>query len=204
VGGAQQVSAATFADFDYVALGHLHRPQHCGSDAVRYAGSLLKYSFAEHDHHKSVCVVDIGPRGSAPGDAGRAGRAAVAVETVALSPRRDVRRLEGTLAELLARGPSDPHNDDYVLASLLDRGALLDPIGQLRAVYPNALSIERPVYEAAGAGEPRRPRPGSVGDLELFGTFFRYATGDDLTAAERSELAAVVDALDRRRREAGA
>jgi DNA repair protein SbcD/Mre11 len=204
VGGAQQVSAATFADFDYVALGHLHRPQRCGSDVVRYAGSLLKYSFAEHDHEKSVCVVDIGPRGSASGDAGGAGRAAVAVETVALSPRRDVRRLEGTLAELLERGPSDPHNDDYVLASLLDRGALLDPIGQLRAVYPNALSIERPVYEAVGAGEPRRPRPGSVGDLELFGTFFRYATGDDLTTAERSELAAVVDALDRRRREAGA
>jgi hypothetical protein len=78
-----------------------------------------------------------------------------------------------------------------------------DPIGQLRAVYPNALSIERPLYEAIGSGELRRPRPGSVGDLELFGTFFRYATGDDLSAAERAELAAVIDALDRRRREAG-
>ena len=203
VGGAQQVSAGTFAGFDYVALGHLHRPQVCGADAVRYAGSLLKYSFAEHAHDKSVCVVDIGPRGSAAGEAGHAGRAAVGVETVALSPRRDVRRVEGTLAELLERGPSDPHRDDYVLASLLDRGALLDPIGQLRAVYPNALSIERPLYEAVGSGELRRPRPGSVGDLELFGTFFRYATGDDLSAAEQAELAAVIDTLEHRRREAG-
>ena len=182
VGGAQQVSAGTFAGFDYVALGHLHRPQTCGSEAVRYAGSLLKYSFAEHAHDKSVCVVDIGPRGSAAGEAGEAGRAAVAVETVALAPRRDVRRLEGTLAELLEQGPSDPRSGDYVLASLLDRGALLDPIGQLRAVYPNTLSIERPLYEGVGVGERRRPRPGSVGDLELFGTFFRYATGDDLSA----------------------
>jgi exonuclease SbcD len=203
VGGAQQVSASTFAGFDYVALGHLHRPQTCGSDTVRYAGSLLKYSFAEHAHDKSVCVVDIGPRGSAAGEAGEAGRAAVTVETVALAPRRDVRRLEGTLTELLERGPSDQRSDDYVLASLLDRGALLDPIGQLRAVYPNTLSIERPLYEAVGAGELRRPRPGSVGDLELFGTFFRYATGDDLSAAEREELAAVIDTLERRRREAG-
>jgi len=121
---------------------------------------------------------------------------------VPLSPRRDVRRLEGTLAELLARGPADSRRDDYVLASLLDRGALLDPIGQLRAVYPNALSIERPLFEAAGDGELRRPRPGSVGDLELFGTFFRYATGEDLSAADRAELSAVIDALDRRRREA--
>ena len=203
VGGAQQVSAGTFAGFDYVALGHLHRPQPCGSDTVRYAGSLLKYSFAEHAHDKSVCVVDIGARGSAPGEAGQAGRAAVSVETVALSPRRDVRRVEGTLAELLTRGSSDLRSDDYVLACLLDRGALLDPIGQLRAVYPNALSIERPLYEAIGSGELRRPRPGSVGDLELFGTFFRYATGDDLSPAEQAELAGVIDALDRRRREAG-
>ncbi len=203
VGGAQQVSAGTFAGFDYVALGHLHRPQACGSEAVRYAGSLLKYSFAEHAHDKSVCVVDIGPRGSAAGEAGEAGGAAVAIETVALSPRRDVRRLEGTLAELLERGPADPRSDDYVLASLLDRGALLDPIGQLRAVYPNTLSIERPLLEGVGAGELRRPRPGSIGDLELFGTFFRYATGDDLSAAEREELAAVIDTLDHRRREAG-
>jgi exonuclease SbcD len=171
---------------------------------VRYAGSLLKYSFAEHAHDKSVCVADIGARGSAPGKAGQAGRAAVSVETVALSPRRDVRRVEGTLAELLERGASDPRSDDYVLASLLDRGALLDPIGQLRAVYPNALSIERPLYEAIGSGELHRPRPGSVGDLELFGTFFRYATGDEISPAEHAELAAVIDALDRRRREAGA
>ena len=204
VGGAQQVSAATFAGVDFVALGHLHRPQTCGSEAVRYAGSLLKYSFAEHAHEKSVGVVDIGAPGSAAGEAGQAGRAAVTVETVQLSPRRGVRRVEGTLAELLERGPADPHRDDYVLASLLDRGALLDPIGQLRDVYPNTLSIERPLYEVIGAADQRRPRPGSVGDLELFGTFFRYATGDDLSLAERAELAAVIDALDRRRREAGA
>jgi DNA repair protein SbcD/Mre11 len=201
VGGAQQVPAAVFDGFDYVALGHLHRPQRCGSDAVRYAGSLLKYSFAEHAQDKSVCVVDIGAPGSAAGEAGSAGRAAVAVEEVALSPLRDVRRLEGTLAELLERGASDPRRDDYVLASLLDRGALLDPIGRLRVAYPNTLSIERPLYEATGAGGSHRPRPGSTGDLELFGAFFQYATGDELSEAERTELAAVIDALDRRRRE---
>ena len=201
VGGAQQVPAAVFNGFDYVALGHLHRPQRCGSDAVRYAGSLLKYSFAEHAQSKSVCVVDIGAPGSGAGEAGSAGRAAVTVEEVALSPLRDVRRLEGTLAELLERGASDPLRDDYVLASLLDRGALLDPIGRLRAAYPNTLSIERPLYEAAGVGGSRRPRPGSTGDLELFGTFFQYATGDELSDAERAELAAVIDALDQRRRE---
>ncbi len=202
VGGATQVPAAVYEGFDYVALGHLHRPQRCGSDTVRYAGSLLKYSFAEHDHEKSVSVVEIGAPGSAAGDAGAAGRARVSVETVPLTPRRDVRRLEGTLAELLERGAADQRRDDYVQAALLDRGALLDPIGRLRSVYPNTLSIERPLYEAAGPGGGRRPQPGSVGDLELFDTFFEYATGEPLDAAQHAALCTVIDRLERRRREA--
>jgi exonuclease SbcD len=202
VGGAQQVPASVLAGFDYVALGHLHRPQACGSETVRYAGSLLKYSFAEHAHPKSVCVVDIGPRGSARGEAGSAGRALVGVETVALTPRRDVRRLEGTLAQLLERGASDPRRDDYVLASLTDTGALFDPIGRLRAAYPNALAIERPAYERAGADGQQRPRPGSVSDVDLFSAFFEYATDEVLGEARRDALAAVVDGLERRRREA--
>jgi DNA repair protein SbcD/Mre11 len=202
VGGAQQVPAAVFDGFDYVALGHLHRPQCCSSDTVRYAGSLLKYSFAEHAQRKSVCVVDVGPPGSAPGASGRGGRATVTVETRTLEPRRDVRRLQGSLAELLAQGPSDRRRDDYVLASLLDEGALFDPIGRLRVAYPNALAIERPAYAHAGADGQDRPLPGSVSDVDLFGSFFQYVTGDELGEARRAALAAVVDAVERRRREA--
>jgi len=202
VGGATQVPAAVLDGLDYVALGHLHRPQRCGSDAVRYSGSLLKYSFAEHDHDKSVSVVEIGSPGSAAGAAGESGRARVTVETHALRPPHDVRRLEGTLADLLERGASDPHNGDYVLASLLDRGALLDPIGRLRAAYPNTLAIERPAYEVEGAGGEPTARPDAVSDVELFDAFFGYATGEALDEPQRAALAAVVDGLERRRREA--
>lgn len=218
VGGAHQVAPRTLAGFDYVALGHLHRPQACGADTVRYAGSLLKYSFAEHAHRKSVCVVDIGAPGSAAavcpggadettdpdGSASRAGPsgAAVTVETVALRPRRDVRRLEGTLAEILARAADDARRDDYVLASLHDEGALFDPIGRLRAAYPNALAVERPAYQGVGAEVRRRPRPGSVGDADLFATFFAYVTGDELGEARHTALDEVLNELERRRREA--
>ncbi len=201
VGGAVQVPAAVFDGFDYVALGHLHRPQCCGSDCLRYAGSLLKYSFAEHDHRKTVSVVEIGAPGSADGDGAAGGGARVSVEHVPLTPRRDVRRLEGTLSELLEQGVSDPRRDDYVLASLLDRGALLDPIGRLRAVYPNTLCIERPLYEPAGPATGQAPRPGAVSDIELFGAFFEYVTDDALDARERQALADVVDGIERRRRE---
>jgi len=89
-----------------------------------------------------------------------------------------------------------------VLASLTDGGALFDPIGRLRAAYPNALAIERPAYERPGA-EGDRPRPGSVSDVDLFEAFFSYVTDDELGDARRRTLAAVVDELERRRREAG-
>ncbi len=204
VGGSQQVPVSVLSGFDYVALGHLHRPQRCGSDAVRYAGSLLKYSFAESEHAKSVSVVEIGARGSAPGAAGHAGRAAVTVEEVSLPPLRDVRRVEGTLAELLERGPRDPRRDDYVLGVLLDDGALFDPIGRLRAAYPNVLAVERPAYVRAGADGAGRPRPGSVTDVELFQAFFSYVTDGELGEARRAALAGVIDELERRRREAPA
>ena len=207
VGGAGNVAAATFAGFDYVALGHLHRPQRAGADTVRYAGSLLKYSFAEHDHEKSVSLVEIGPPGSAgeagatAGDAGVAG-ARVTVETVALTPVRDVRIVEGMLADVVAAGRADPRSDDYVHAVLHDTSALLDPLGRLREVYPNALGIERPDLERRTAAGPS---PGDVlkrSEAELFADFFLAVTGEPVSDAQAAAFAATVDDLLQRRREA--
>jgi len=202
VGGAGCVATGTFDGFDYVALGHLHRPQTAGADAVRYAGSLLKYSFAEHDHAKSVSVVEIGAPASAGGDAGAAGRARVAVEVVPLTPAHDVRVVDGTLADLLAAGRNDPRPDDYIHAVLRDTAALLDPLGRLREVYPNALGIERPELERRPAGTEA---PGEVlkrSEAELFADFFAFVTGESVTEAQAAAFAATVDDLLARQREA--
>ena len=47
VGGLDNVDARVFDDFDYVALGHIHKPQICVKENIRYCGSPLKYSFSE-------------------------------------------------------------------------------------------------------------------------------------------------------------
>lgn len=65
VGGSDQVAVSSVAAFDYVALGHLHRPQKVGRETVRYCGSPLKYSFSEAGHMKSVTIVEIAAAGSA-------------------------------------------------------------------------------------------------------------------------------------------
>lgn len=201
VGGAGSVAGDTFAGLDYVALGHLHRPQRAGADAVRYSGSLLKYSFAEHDHEKSVSLVEIGAPGSADGAAGASGRARVTVEAVPLVPVRDVRVIEGTLADLVERGREDPRPNDYIQAVLHDATALLDPLGRLREVYPNALGIERPDLERL---RPGGEAPGDVlrrSEAELFAAFFAYATGEPVSEAQAAAFAATVDELRGRQRE---
>ena len=192
VGGAGTVDAATLRGFSYVALGHLHRPQPVGDDAFRYSGSLLKYSFAEALHQKSVAIVEVDAAG------------ACSVETVPLSPRRDVRRVEGTLQEVLARGEKDPCREDYLEVSILGRDAILDAISQLRSVYPNVLSLRRPDLERVGELIAGRIDLERVTEADLFGTFFKQVTGEDLSGDQAAALRSVLEAMKLQEREVSA
>jgi len=220
VGGAGTVPAAVFEGFDYVALGHLHMPQRAGADAVRYAGSLLTYSFDEVAQRKSVSIVEIGAPGSfepppaalSPAAEARAAggaavaappaaRARVSVEQVELQPRRRVRVVEGTLRELLERAPADAAPDDYLCARLTDPGALLNAMAQLQQAYPNCLHLEFPRRADADPRAPGLADLASRSEAEHFADFFELVTDQPLSADERSTLAAVIDRLGRERRE---
>lgn len=63
VGGTDNVDVSVFEPFDYVALGHIHGPQHIGRETVRYCGTPLKYSFSEIGQKKSITVVEVGEKG---------------------------------------------------------------------------------------------------------------------------------------------
>lgn len=178
IGGAERVSPARFEGFDYVALGHLHAPQRRGRDSVRYSGSLLKYSFSESAHVKSVALVDID------------GAGACSVRLVPLAPRRDVRILEGELARLL-EGNAVGDADDYLLVRLHDTHAILDVMAKLRAVYPNVLHVERVVTVRPRPETPGDPQP-PRGELELVQDFWRELRTDAWTDAHAQ---CVADAL---------
>lgn len=61
VGGIGAVPADHFpANLDYVALGHIHRPQSVGgSDRIRYCGAPLAMGFGEAEQAKSVTLLDL-------------------------------------------------------------------------------------------------------------------------------------------------
>jgi exonuclease SbcD len=181
VGGADRVDATTFNGFEYVALGHLHRPQSMAEGRVRYSGSLLKYSFSEAGHTKGVHLVEMG--------ADRACR----LEDVPLTPRRDVRRIRGRFEELL--GTPRGNRDDYVLVELEDEGPVLDAVARLRAVYPNLLHLER-LALARGADAPHaRPDHRGVDDQELFARFFLDMTEVEITQPQRTAFTGVLERM---------
>jgi len=182
VGGSDQVSPSNFAAFNYVALGHLHRPQKVGSNGA-YSGSLLKYSFSEAAHNKSVSVVEI----DASGEFTR--------REEALSIRRDVRIIEAKFDELL-NTDSEPASEDYVLARLTDHGALRDPLARLRERFPNILAIERPTLYAAGVESTNQTiETLKRTDDELFASFFKDVTGNPLNDAEQKAMSEAFAAL---------
>ena len=78
VGGADNVNAAHFDGFNYVALGHLHKPQRMTSDIIRYSGSPLKYSFDEFRHRKGLLSVELGADGE------------TSIEFLPLTPKHDL------------------------------------------------------------------------------------------------------------------
>ena len=187
VGGSGAVGVGLFEGFDYVALGHLHRPQQVGAPCIQYSGSLLKYSFSEAGHTKSVNLVELGAEGRCT------------VERIPLVPRRDLRIVEGELDTLIAAAAADPGRDDYLLARLTDRGALLDAMGRLRAAYPNALAIERPALSGDGPGRAAADHR-QLRVQDLFAGFHRDVTGLALDTAEHAALERVLDNLEREAR----
>ena len=99
LGGMDNVDVSVYDAFDYVALGHVHRPQRVGRDTVRYSGSPLKYSFSEARYDKSAALIELGEK--KPGD--DVGECA-SFELIPLVPLHDVREVRGTLADVLTMG----------------------------------------------------------------------------------------------------
>jgi len=190
IGGTETVDPAIFSGFDYVALGHLHQPQSPGEDRIQYSGSILKYSFSEASHEKSVTIVEMDVTGKC------------AIERVPLSPRHDVRRIEGTLEGILEKARADASRDDYIMATLLDRKPVLNAMGRLREVYPNTLHIERPLFSPSTMHTQAPADHLRLSEADMFSAFFSQVTGEEMTEPETEAFADIIERLRRREREA--
>ncbi len=186
VGGTSCVPPAVFNGFDYVALGHLHRPQTAGAPCIRYPGSLFPYSFSEADQEKTVNLVEMDGQGLCH------------VTAVPLPGRRKLRIVKGFMDEVLKL----PSSDDYIQVNLSDTVPVLDAVGRLRDVFPNLLHIERTHLFWVGSGETVRVDHRKTGHLELFQSFYRDVCGEALQPSMEQVYRRITDDFFRKRREA--
>ncbi len=159
LGGAEEIDAKLFFSFDYVALGHLHSPQRVGRDAVRYAGSLMPYSFSEIRQKKGITVVELREKGE------------LSLDFIPLETKRKFREIKGPLEKLLEAGRAEGGSEDYIRCILTDKEALFDPVGQIRSIYPNLMTLELARREGATEKAPLADAE-KIRPDELFSIFF--------------------------------
>ncbi|MEV5030081.1 exonuclease SbcCD subunit D [Paenibacillus sp. LPE1-1-1.1] len=180
IGGAEHVSAAYFERFHYTALGHLHQAHFVRDNTIRYAGSPLKYSISEENHIKGYLVIELNGAGDA------------VVEKRELQPLRNMRRIAASIEEI------EKHkvNEDYVFVTLLNDNPVLFPMEKVRAVYPNALHVERRTALAASAlaggtsaeaGSAAKRR--EADPVELFAAFYQEVKGQPLSETKKQLFA---------------
>ena len=171
VGGSDNVDGSVFSKFDYTALGHIHRPQNVGSGCIRYCGTPLKYSFSEAGHEKSVTVVELAEKGN------------IAVRTVPLVPRHDMREIRGTYMEVTAKSFYEgTAADDYIHVTLTDEEDIPDALSKLRTIYPNIMKLDydnKRTRNTAQVGEADRMENKSP--AELFADFYEKQNGQPMT-----------------------
>jgi len=185
VGGSDNVDAAVFEDFDYVALGHIHGPQNIGSNRLRYCGTPLKYSFSEEHHHKSVTVAELGPKGQ------------LTLHLIPLTPKHDLRSIRGSFARLTEKSFSESTAaDDYLHVILTDEEDVPEAMGRLRVVYPNILKLSydntrtRANQSIDGARDVQTKSP-----LQLFEELYELQNNQPMSDEQRRFVQALMEPI---------
>ncbi len=179
VGGTGNVDTSAVKDFDYVAMGHIHKAQFVGEERFRYCGTPLKYSVSESEDEKSVTVVTLGKKGEPP-----------LIETLPLHPVRNVLCIAGELKEIMELGCKD-----YVSITLTDEKLPYQPREQLIRVFPNLLELKidntRTKTQLKELKEPQLTED----PLQMFGKFYQEIHGSSWTEKERDILQEMLERI---------
>ena len=186
VGGADNVDVCAFDGFDYVALGHIHRSQKCGSEYIRYSGTPLKYSFSEAKDHKSVTVLDIRKKGN------------IELSFIPLTPKRDMVEIKGKYDEIMLRSFYEGTNygEDYMHITLTDEEDIPDVLTKLRVVYKNIMKLDydnmrtRHSAEINGATDVKSKSP-----FEHFSDFYEQQNGQKMSKEQSDFMIDLIEQI---------
>ncbi len=180
VGGIDSVDIRHVQDFDYVALGHIHGAQRMGADHIRYSGTPLKYSVSEANHHKGITMITMGRKGES-----------VQIQQLPLKPLHDVKKLQGTLEELLHL--DNAPTEDYVSITLTDEDSLHRPKDQLEEHYQRIMEVRLDNSRVRHKLEQTMASEEHLTPFEAFQEFYQEMNGQPMSDDELNVLTDVIE-----------
>ena len=175
VGNLDAIPASLIADFDYAALGHIHKPMKVGSETLRYCGTPMPYSLSEENQQKGILMVEMGAKGD------------VQTTVLPLHPVHQVRKLRATREALLSGASEDFVSICVIGAETAEMVRLRE---LLRERYPNLLELRREREETVEL-EALQERAETLSPYELCLQF----AGERLNAEEKALLTEVMNAM---------
>ncbi|MBY6036398.1 exonuclease subunit SbcD [Fictibacillus nanhaiensis] len=169
IGGAYTVAAESLpSQAQYVALGHLHRPQIIkrAKTEARYSGSPLSYSFSESGQSKSVTIIDVEPNQKAK------------VEEILLQSGKPlvIWEAKNGVSEVFKGIEQGLHHNSWIDLSVHVQDALsMEEIQRIRRAHEGIVHI-KPVY-TQNAEEQINVSAQKLPVDELFTTFYKRQTG---------------------------
>lgn len=186
IGTLDNVDASVFEPFDYVALGHLHTPQNCGSEKIRYCGTPIKYSLSEMKSDKSVTVVELSEKGN------------LKVHSIPLTPLHELVELKGSYSEIMDNSfySGKTWQDDYTHIILTDENEIFEAMRRLSSVYHRVITLD---YDNTRTRSNKSIR--SVEDiekkspLELFSELYKKQNNQDMSAEQLEYMKKLIEEL---------
>ncbi|MGN0613563.1 MAG: exonuclease SbcCD subunit D [Porcipelethomonas sp.] len=182
VGGLDNVEAEIFRDFDYTALGHIHKPQKI-TNRMRYSGSILKYSFSEIGIEKSVPIIDMREKGR------------MEIKLCSLKPLHDMIEIKGKYNQLMSPDfYEEIDRDSYIHAVLTDSTHEPDAINKLRCIYKNIMVLD---YEKRSAVQSAckavTDQELELKPIEFVGSFYKEMYGKDMCGKQEEYLKKIIE-----------
>lgn len=187
IGGQDVMDASILKEFDYVALGHLHANQKVIVDHIRYSGSIIKYSFSEMNHKKSVTIVDLGGKGD------------IKINQIGLKLKHNMKEIEGYIDTLISEEfYKDYDLEDYFRIILHDSIGISDPAAKIKKVYKNFMEIR---FKDNNFNDGNQEEISNLditikSPFELFEIFYKSMTDKELNCDQKDILKDVIEKVN--------
>lgn len=186
VGGSDNIDVSNFDKFDYTALGHIHRPQNCKSERVRYSGTPLKYSFSEANDKKSATIIDIKEKNN------------ISIKTVPFKPLRDMVEIKGKYNDIMRLDfyKDTSYREDYMHIILTDEEDIPDVITKIRAVYHNIMKVDYDNLRTRSSNQIKEiENIESFSPFELFSDFYKQQNNKSMNEEQNNYIKNTIEEI---------